>query len=145
MNSHGFSKTFNSKMSYKWILPWSLLWENISKTTQSEHSRCNHQKMITSATQWFLLLILSHWTHLSFFQASKLMEKMTDLKSHKEFYKDLIIEVRNQINVIFTDLHNNEKVAFFMTLKPVSALIIKYLVCCDFSPLCFYLFNKVST
>lgn len=44
---------------------------------------------------------------------------MPDLKSRKEFYKDLTMEVRNQINVIYTDLHNNDKVKFFMTLKPV--------------------------
>lgn len=134
MNSHGFSKTFNSKMSYKLIF---LLWENISKNfknapTQSEHSRCNHQKMITSATQWFLLLIFSPLNSLVFLSGIKVNgKKMTDLKRHKEFYKDLTMEVRNQINVIYTDLHNNDNVAFFMTLKPVSPLIIKDLVCCD--------------
>ncbi len=75
---------------------------------------------------------------------------MPDLKSRKEFYKDLTMEVRNQINVIYTDLHNNDKVTFFMTLKPVSALIIKDLVCCDiFSSVFLFIFmlklNNIST
>lgn len=43
--------------------------------------------------------------------------KMPDLRSRKEFYKYLTVEVSCQINVKHNDLHTNNKCSFFMTLK----------------------------
>lgn len=88
-------------MLEKWC---DILWENTS-----EQSRCNHQKRITSATQWFLLLIFPHWTRLSFFQTSKLTEKNDWFKNSQGILQISHCWGKKHIH----NLHNNDNVTLW--------------------------------
>lgn len=103
-NKKCFYKLSESIKSY--LSLWTLffffsnLFKDVSKVNMSNTLRKHFwtkqvqpPKRITSATQWFLLLIFPPLNSLIFL--SDIQKKMTDLRIRKEFYKYLTVEVRN--------------------------------------------------